>query len=163
MLVAAIISLLAMALVAALLYGSASAAEERAVSGATAVAHGVAVAANAMDERDDLSIRAQSGRDCVAGKARPKDYVTDKDQDELCDPLIKAANDLAADNGVRLVSLVIGPSIREQGGPPAPGHLDVLAVVEATGPLAGEWFCDGDNRVTGWCSPQAAMGAEVVA
>lgn len=160
MLIGTLLGLLVTAIGAGMLYGAASAAEERALSGAEAVAHGVVISAYMMPARDDLSIQVQAGRDCLVGASRPEGYQAA--DEALCSPLADAARDLAERNGVTLISLVVGPNIRDQAGPPRPGRLDVLAVVEARGPLSALPICAGDRRDSGWCHPHAAMGAELV-
>jgi len=163
-------SLLVLVLAVAVMVGRARTASERAWTGAEAVAHGVAGAANSdAEHRDELSIQAQSGRDCATGELSAPKYTSA--DESLCKPLIAVANDIAYRDGVHVVGMLIGPNVGDLAAQPAPGRLDVLVIVSVDGPLVGDGrvlpgagkLCDLDDfRYSGWCHPRGAMGAEVL-
>ena len=159
LLLAAIAPVAFLVFAAAILLGAARGAAEHAQSGADAVAHAVAIAANSLADRDRLSIEAQAGRWCAEGDGAGASAPAD---DDLCWPLFAEAARVALADGVDVVTLVVGPDTRDMRGGPAPGRLAVLAVVAGHGPVAGnDALCSGDSA-TPLCRPRAASAAELV-
>lgn len=157
MVVAVFVWILVIAVIALSFEAQVSTGFEHTWSAAQAVAHDVAVEANYGVDRERLSIEALSGRFCEFGSGIDGAPQADAD---LCNAIVKQASEVAGDNGVRIVALVVGPKL-EKNEVMRPGYLTVLVAVKGNPVLAAVNCSDTDPNRGPWCPPLVWAAAEI--
>lgn len=130
--------------------------QAHAQSAADAVAHGVAVQVLRDPDEEQLSIAAQAGSFCDSDE---KDNST---AGRACTHAITAAHELAMQNDAVLERVVIGPDVRDRGGPPRPGRVVVEAHVAMPRrlPVLAAWCPAKPQEDTGLCWADAWSAAQ---